>query len=467
MIDESTAQIRIPEKLIPLFIGPADVRASHGGRGSAKTRSFAKMTAVYGYRFGNEGISGIILCARQYMNSLADSSLEELKRAIEDELFLAAYYEVGEKYIKSRDGRIEFAFAGLDKSIDSVKSKGRILLCWVDEAEPVTATAWSTLIPTLREEGDGWNAELWVTWNRKRKNAACEARFCGMSDPLIRVVEMNWRDNPMFPAKLERERQRDLENRPDQYPHIWEGEFVKVIEGAYYAANLAKAKADRRIGRVPADALMTYRLFADIGGTGARADAFTIWVMQFVGRQILALDYYEAVGQPLATHLRWMRERGYVPANSQIWLPHDGANNDKVFNVSYESAFKAAGYDVSVVPNQGAGAALQRVEAGRRWFSSIWFNSPPEVQLTPEGWYTQPTTEAGLEALGWYHEKKDEKRGIGLGPNHDWSSHCADGFGLACVAAEQIFNEVIKTPPQLNFVSQFEHGGGGSTSLQW
>jgi phage terminase large subunit len=41
-----------------------------------------------------------------------------------------------------------------------------------------------------------------------------------------------------------------------------------------------------------------------------------------------------------------------------------------------------------------------------------------------------------LEALGWYHEKKDEIRGIGLGPDHDWSSHGADAFGLMCVAYE-------------------------------
>lgn len=72
------------------------------------------------------------------MNSLEDSSLEECKRAIEDEPFLADYYDVGEKYIKSRDGRVWFSFAGLDRSIASIKSKGRILLCWVDEAEPVT-----------------------------------------------------------------------------------------------------------------------------------------------------------------------------------------------------------------------------------------------------------------------------------------------------------------------------------------
>lgn len=400
------------------------------------------MAAVRGYMFGTMGQSGIILCARQFMNSLADSSLEEVKRAIEDEPFLADWYDVGEKYIRSKCGHIDFAFAGLDRSIDSIKSKGRILLCWVDEAEPVTASAWSTLIPTLREEGADWNAELWVTWNPKSKKAAVESRFRFANDPLIKIVEMNWRDNPRFPAKLERERRRDLEKRPDQYDHIWEGDYVKVIEGAYYAKHLTEARAAKRIGRVSADPLMTIRLFFDIGGTGARADAVSIWVSQFIGKEIRALDYYEAVGQPLATHVEWLRRRGYVPGKAQVWLPHDGSSNDKVFDVSYESALRSAGYDVTVVPNQGKGAASARIESGRRYFSSIWFNAPQDA--TEDA----PTTQAGIEALGWYHEKKDEERGIGLGPEHDWSSHAADSFGLMCMCAEQIAKEsqVIDDP---------------------
>jgi len=445
----TAVQIKLPPKLKSVFVGPADVRGAHGGRGSAKTRSFALMTAVRGYMFGMSGQSGILLCARQFMNSLADSSLEEIKRAIEDEPWLSDWYDVGEKYIRSKCGRIDYAFAGLDRSIDSIKSKGRILICWVDEAEPVTATAWSTLIPTLREEGDDWNAELWVTWNPKRKNAACEQRFRFANDPLIKVVEMNWRDNPRFPAKLERERQRDLDQRPDQYEHIWGGAYVSVIEGAYYAKCITAARAAGRIGRVGADPLMTTRLFFDIGGTGARADAVAIWAAQFVGKEIRVLDYYEAVGQPLSTHLTWMRERGYQPKHAQVWLPHDGETNDKVYDVSYESAITAAGYSVTVVPNQGKGAAKARIEAGRRYFPSCWFNSPPDVQMTPEGGFVSPTTVAGLEALGWYHEKKDEERGVGLGPDHDWSSHGADAFGLLCVAAEQIFaesNRVVTDP---------------------
>jgi phage terminase large subunit len=412
-------EIRLPPKLRPVFIGRADVRGAHGGRGSAKTRSFAKMAAVQGMRYGQAGIAGQILCARQFMNSLDDSSLEEVKRAIEDEPFLADYYVVGEKQIKSRDGRISFAFAGLDRNIASIKSKGRVLLCWVDEAEPVTDEAWSTLIPTLREENEDWNAELWVTWNPKRKTAPVDKRFRNSKDPLVKVVELNYRDNPKFPAKLERDRQRDLIERPDQYGHIWDGEYVSVVEGAYWARDLTKAKTEGRIGVVAADPLLTLRIHVDIGGTGKKSDAFTMWVNQFVGEQVRTLDYYEAVGQPMAAHAVWLRERGYTPGKVTIVLPHDGEQHDKVHKVSYESAFRDMGYEVVVIPNMGAGAAKARIEAVRRLFPQIWFN--------------ESTTEGGRDALGWYHEKRDETRGIGLGPEHDWSSHGADSFGLMAI----------------------------------
>jgi phage terminase large subunit len=389
------------------------------------------MAAVKGYIYGQQGLSGIILCARQYMNSLDDSSLEEIKRAIAEHPFLVSYYDVGEKYIKSKDGRISFAFAGLDRSIESIKSKGRILLCWVDEGEPVTGSAWSILIPTLREEGTDWNAELWVTWNPKRKTAAVEERFRKSTDPLIRVVEMNWRDNPKFPEKLERERQRDLKERPDQFRHVWEGDYVTVIEGAYYASSLNAARLAGRIGKVQPDPLLTYRAFADIGGTGKLSDAFTFWIEQFVGREIRVLNYYERVGQPIAAHLHWLRENGYHEKNTHIVLPHDGETNDKVYDVSYQSAFKAAGYETTVIPNQGRGAAMMRVEAARKHFANYWFN--------------EDTCKPGLDALGWYHEKRDEERGVGLGPDHDWASHGADAFGLGAVCVERIWSESHKS----------------------
>jgi phage terminase large subunit len=166
-----------------------------------------------------------------------------------------------------------------------------------------------------------------------------------------------------------------------------------------------------------------------------------MWAAQFVGQEIRVLKYYEAQGQPLASHLDWMRRNGYTPDKAQIWLPHDGATQDRVYDVSYESAFKDAGYQVTVVPNQGKGAAKARIEEARRLFPQMWFDE--------EG------CRGGLEALGWYHEKLDEVRNIGLGPEHDWASHGADAFGLMCVVHE--------VPKKVNIEMMMEPkiGGGG------
>lgn len=392
------------------------------------------MTAIRAYMWDQAGREGQILCGRQFMNSLADSSLEEIKAAIRSEPWLLEHFDIGEKYIRTRSGRVYYSFAGLDRNVDSIKSKARILLCWVDEAEPVTEEAWQKLIPTLREE----DSELWVTWNPERKTSPTHKRFRESSDPRMKVVELNWRDNPWFPSILERVRLKDKAERPDSYDHIWEGDFVTVVEGAYFANHLTTAKNEGRISRVAADPLMTLRLFVDIGGTGAKADNFVIWVAQFIGKEIRVLDHYEAQGQPLAAHLNWCRERGYEPNKAQFWLPHDGDTHDKVFDVSYKSALEAAGYRATTVPNQGKGAASARIEEARRLFPRMWFNAD--------------TTEGGRDALGWYHEKKDEHRGIGLGPDHDWSSHSADAFGLMCVVYEEPVTS--KRPDPRNYSSQ-------------
>src|SRR5580765_10216 len=209
-------RIELPEKLVPIFEGQALFRGAYGGRGSAKTRSFAKMAAVQGLRCAQAGESGVIVCGREFQNSLDESSMAEVKAAIESEPWLAEGYECGEKYIRTNDGRIDFAFVGLRRNIESVKSTAKIRLLWVDEAEPVSESAWTKAIPTVREEG----AEIWVTWNPERKKSATHIRFRQDPPGDSKIVQMNWRDNPWFPSTLNKTRLEDKAKRPDQYDHV-------------------------------------------------------------------------------------------------------------------------------------------------------------------------------------------------------------------------------------------------------
>lgn len=415
-------RIKTARVFVPL-LQPARYKGAWGGRGSGKSHFFAeKLIEDCLAEPGDNGGEGMrAVCIREVQKDLAQSS----KLLIESKLSAFGITEAdGFKVYRdqiSTPGDGLMIFKGMqDYTADSIKSLEGFKRAWWEEAQAATAHSLALLRPTLRAEG----AERWFSWNPRRKSDPIESLLRGEHLPTGSVVvRANWKDNPWRTDELEQERLDCLRMTPEQYPHVWEGEYATVLEGAYFASHLTEAKLQGRIGRVSADPLFGLRAFCDIGGTGARADAFALWVAQFVGREIRVLDYYEAVGQPLAAHLEWLRSRGYGPGKISIWLPHDGASQDKVHAVSYQSAIGQAGYACTVVPNQGAGAAKQRIEAARRLFPRMWFNAE--------------TTEPGRDALGWYHEKRDEKRNLGLGPEHDWSSHGADAFGLMCIAHEE------------------------------
>jgi len=399
---------------------PARYKGIYGGRGSGKSHNRAE--SLIERALDIKGSRAV--CIREVQKTLKESS----KRLIEDKIQQFGLNEshgfklFNEVIQTPGDGII--TFQGMqDHNAESIKSLEGFGVAWVEEAQTLSARSLQLLRPTIRAEG----SEIWATWNPRRKSDSIDSMFRGGSLPTNSVlVRANWSDNPFFPDVLEQERLDCLSYDTDSYDHIWEGGYVTAVNGAYFARDLTLAREQRRIGRVSQDPLIPVRLFCDIGGTGGKSDAFAIWAAQIIGKEIRVLNYYESVGQPIEAHLAWMQSQGYTPNKASVWLPHDGKTQDRVYDVSYQSAFAAAGYDVEVIPNQGKGAAMQRIEAIRRWFGSCWFN--------------EETCQGGIDALGWYHEKKDDNRDIGLGPEHDWSSHGADAFGLLAIAVEELFD---------------------------
>ena len=397
------------------LLAPARYKGAFGGRGSGKSHFFGGLMVEE--HAATRGFHSV--CIREVQKTLEQSSMKLIGEKLKQfGLGEPDGFKVYSDCIATPgDGLI--IFRGMqDYNADNIKSLEGFNRAWGEEAQALSARSLKLLRPTIRAPG----SELWFSWNPKRKVDAVDVLLRGTGRPTgAVVVSANWSDNPWFPPELMQERLDDERDRPEEYDHTWDGDYEKVTVGAYYAKELIKAKQQGRIGRVAEDPLMSLYAVFDIGGTGAKADAVAIWIMQFVGREIRVLDYYEARGQPLATHLAWLRKHGW--GRAEIILPHDGATNDKVHDVSYESACRDAQFSVRVIKNQGPGAASMRIESGRR--------------LLPRCWFNETTTEAGREALGHYHEKQDEVRGIGLGPNHDWASHGADAFGLGCVVYEE------------------------------
>jgi phage terminase large subunit len=407
----SLLEIPTAEVFQPL-LEPARYKGAHGGRGSGKSHFFAEMlveNCLY-----DRGM--LAVCIREVQKTLAQSSKRLIEKKITD-LGVGSEFGVYEDRIKTPgDGVI--IFQGMaDHTAESIKSLEGFKRAWIEEAQTLSNRSLTLLRPTLRAEG----SEIWASWNPRRKTDAIDEFLRAKKPEGAVVVQANWRDNPWFPGVLEDERRLDLEQYPDRYEHIWEGDYARALEGAYFAKHLAQAKADGRIGKVAADPMLPIRAVWDLGGSGANADAMAIWIVQWVAQEIRVLDYIEGVGQVLAYYVQELRKRGWKDA--QCILPHDGVNENNITGKRYEEHLRDADFDVTVVKNQGKGAAMMRVEAARRLFPRISFN--------------EATTEAGRDALGYYHERKDEARNVGLGPEHDWSSHGADAFGLMCVAYEE------------------------------
>jgi phage terminase large subunit len=229
-------------------------------------------------------------------------------------------------------------------------------------------------------------------------------------------VKVNWSDNPWFPAVLQAERLTDLALYPDRYQHIWEGDYAKAFEGAYFAEELARCRQEGRICEIFRDDLLPLKAFFDLGFT----DSMSIWIVQWVGQEIRMLDYLEGSGQVLAYYTSELRKRGY--GSAECFLPHDGVNANSITGKRYEDHLRDAGFNTRVIPNNGLGAAMMRIESIRRIFHRCLFH--------------EESTEAGRDALGFYHERKDAQRDVGLGPEHDWSSHAALAFGLMALCYE-------------------------------
>ena len=304
-----------------------------------------------------------------------------------------------------------------DHNAESIKSL-ECNVAWVEEAQTLSHRSLALLRPTIRADG----SEIWFSWNPRRKSDAVDEFLRAQKPDNALVVKANWRDNPWFPSVLEEERQLDRQRYPDRYANIWEGDYARAFEGAYFAQVISEARAQGRIGKAFADPLLPLRAFFDLGGAGAHADATSIWIVQWVGQEIRVLDYIEGVGQVLGYYVNELRSRGYQ--NAMCYLPHDGVNANVITGKRYEDHLRDAGFAVEPpVKNQGRGAAMMRVEAVRRIFSKCQFH--------------EATTSSGLDALGYYHERKDEARDVGLGPDHDWSSHAADSFGLMAISYQE------------------------------
>jgi len=237
----------MPIKAQKVIGSPARYKVLEGGRGSGKSYSFADAVldkALYK--------KSRILCTREMQNSIKDS----VHRLLQDRIYAngwSAYFDIYRESITSKIGS-EFIFKGLRHNISEIKSTEGIDVCWVEEAEKVTEDSWTTLIPTIRNEG----SEIWVSFNPEDAGSATFRRFVTDRPPYCAHAHMTYLDNKYFPAVLRQEMEYDKRVDYEKYCHVWLGEVKKYAEDCIFRRVRVEDFAD------PADGTQFY-FGADFG----------------------------------------------------------------------------------------------------------------------------------------------------------------------------------------------------------
>ena len=215
--------VEIPEAFEDFF-SPSRYKVAHGGRGSAKSWTFAAMLVLRAYA---EPLR--ILCAREFQTSIGDSVHRLLCDTIE-RMGLSKYFSITQNSIKSKAGA-EFIFKGLRINPMEVKSLEGIDICWVEEAQRVSKESWEILIPTIRKK----LAEIWVTFNPDSADDPTYQLFVANEREDAIVRKINFDANPFFddsPLKAEMEFCKRIDF--EAYLHIWEGNPKTVSDAVIF-----------------------------------------------------------------------------------------------------------------------------------------------------------------------------------------------------------------------------------------
>lgn len=244
---------------------PVRYRTAWGGRGSAKSHSFAQALVLKGAQSPLR-----IGCFREVQLTLKES----VKQLLEDKIAAAGlqgFYRSLENEIRGANGS-QFIFRGL-RAIDSdgIKSMEGLDIAWVEEASSVSLKSLSILRPTIRKAG----SEIWFTYNPDQPTDPVDVMFRGEAGPppgsIVRKV--NYDLNPWFTASpmagdMEYDRKRDA----DAYAHIWLGEYRRNSEARVFRNWRIEAF------ETPADAVLRF------GADWGFAVDPTVLIRMFIGR---------------------------------------------------------------------------------------------------------------------------------------------------------------------------------------
>ena len=382
----TTLRIQTPEWALPL-LQPARYKGAHGGRGSGKSHAFAELV-IEAHIMDQRRRT---VCVREIQKSLNQSVKRLLELKIE-QMGAQAYFEVQESVIKSKKGDGLIIFQGMQNhTSDSIKSLEGYDCAWVEEAQSLSQRSLDLLRPTLRKEG----SELLFTWNPRLDTDPIDALLRSQHRPPDAVVcEVNYTDNPWFPAVLRTEMEYDRARDPDKYNHIWRGGYLTNSE--------ARVFRNWKIEdfEAPADAI--HRLGAD---WGFAVDPTVLVRCHLVGRTLYVDHEAYALGCDItATPDLFMS----VPEAEKWPLVADSSRPETI------SHMRKHGFPRITGAVKGANSVAEGIE----WLKSYDIVVHPRCQHL-------------IDELSVYAYKTDTLTGAVLPVLQDRDNHCIDALRYA------------------------------------
>lgn len=405
-----------PEKLQFLF-QPMRYKVARGGRGSAKSWSFARALLI---QAASKPLR--VLCTREVQESIKDSVHALLKDQIQA-LGMGSLFQVLEKEIRGVNGS-RFVFSGLAQhTVESIKSFEGVERVWCEEAQAISKRSWDVLIPTIRREG----SEIWISFNPELETDETFQRFVSNPPDDCVSVLVNYSDNPWFPEVLEKERLRCKLIDPKGYDNIWEGKCKPAVVGAIYYDEMENAEFNGQICNVPYDPLLKVHVVFDLGWN----DAMAISLVQRIRSEIRVIEYIEDSHKTLDHYSADLRNKNLNWG--KVFLPHDGFSRDIKTGKSTEEILKALGWDVLDRKEIVELNVEEGIKATRMAFGQVYFN--------------KPKTERLIQCLKRYRRSVNNQTQEPGQPFHDEFSHGADNFRYVCINAEKMTNDDWNNKP--------------------
>ena len=446
---ELTMDVRLPEKLLPFANTPSRYKAAYGGRGGAKSYAFAQLVVMTVLKDGCR-----IMCLREVQNSIRESVRQLIVDVIKQN-GLEMLFDILEREIRCKinDGLI--IFKGLQHyTAASIKSLENFKIAYIEEAQTISQHSWDLLRPTMRAEG----SEIWVAWNPRFETDPIDKFFRGPGCPEDAiVVNINHVDNPWFPEVLKREMAEDFKHRPEEAEHIWNGGYVTITEGAYYARQIVDLENEGRLWTGQFDARLPVYTSWDIGVR----DKTAVWFWQATMKHVTIVDFYETDGDGIEQIVRQalpelnpnldeaadacLHLDRRVPFDyGRHYLPHDVGNRE--WGAGGRSRYEILqGFGVKPIHAGIAIKPASRIAAVRALLPLAKFVPNDRVRF-------------GVKRLMQYRRRFNEVLQTYTDPLHDDASHAADAFGeyaLHCpLVSLPVLPEEVYDDPAIEGTSQ-------------